>query len=75
MFERCELWQNQVSRGNYPDCDMLPIGKLGKGFGEERDTRFTKDEQRTMMTLWCLFGSPLMIGAELTSLTSGHLVF
>lgn len=68
MFERCELWQNQVSRGNYPDCDMLPIGKLGKGFGEERDTRFTKDEQRTMMTLWCLFGSPLMIGAELTKL-------
>ena len=51
MFERCELWQNQVSRGNYPDCDMLPIGKLGKGFGEERDTRFTKDEQRTMMSL------------------------
>ena len=68
MFERCELWQNQVSRGNYPDCDMLPVGKLGKGFGEERDTRFTKDEQRTMMTLWCLFGSPLMIGAELTKL-------
>ena len=65
MFERCELWQNQVSRGHYPACDMLPIGKLGKGFGEERDTRFTKDEQRTMMTLWCLFGSPLMIGAEL----------
>lgn len=68
MFERCELWQNQVSRGNYPDCDMLPVGKLGKGFGEERDTNFTKDEQRTMMTLWCLFGSPLMIGAELTKL-------
>lgn len=68
MFERCELWQNQVSRGNYPDCDMLPVGKLGKGFGRERDTGFTKDEQRTMMTLWCLFGSPLMIGAELTKL-------
>jgi hypothetical protein len=47
---------------------MLPVGKLGKGFGFERDTNFTKEEQRTMMTLWCMFGSPLMIGAELTLL-------
>ena len=69
MFERCELWQNHVAPGSYPDCDMLPVGKLGKGFGNgEWDTRFTKEEQITMMTLWCVFGSPLMIGAELTRL-------
>ena len=68
MFHRCELWQRHVSRGCYPDCDMLPLGHLGKGFGAERTTNFTFDEQRTMMTLWCLFGSPLMIGAELTKL-------
>ena len=68
MFYRCELWQNQGSEGCYPDCDMLPLGWLGKGFGDERQTNFTKEEQRTMLTLWCLFGSPLMIGAELTKL-------
>lgn len=68
MFHRCELWQNHVSEGCFPDCDMLPIGCLGKGFGSERTTNFTQDEERTMMTLWCLFGSPLMIGAELTKL-------
>ncbi len=68
MFHRCELWQRHVSRGCYPDCDMLPLGHLGKGFGAERTTNFTFEEQRTMMTLWCLFGSPLMIGAELTRL-------
>lgn len=68
MFERCEHWQNHVGKGNYPDCDMLPVGMLGKGFGEERLTRFTKDEQITMMSLWCIFRSPLMIGAELTRL-------
>ena len=68
MFHRCELWQRHVSRGYYPDCDMLPLGHLGKGFGAERTTNFTFEEQRTMMTLWCLFGSPLMIGAELTRL-------
>jgi len=69
MFHRCELWQSHVSEGCYPDCDMLPLGYLGKGFGKgEWYTNFTKDEQRTMLTLWCLFGSPLMVGAELTKL-------
>ena len=69
MFYRCELWQDHVEAGCYPDCDMLPLGMLGGGFGKgEWRTHFTHDEQRTMMTLWCLFGSPLMIGAELTKL-------
>lgn len=73
MFDRCELWQNHVAEGCYPDCDMLPLGKLGKGFGQERDTNFTKEEQITMLTLWCVFGSPLMLGAELTLLDEGTL--
>lgn len=68
MFRRCEIWQKHVSEGCYPDCDMLPLGRLGKGFGNEWETRFTKDEQLTMMTLWCIFRSPLMLGAELTML-------
>ena len=68
MFKRCELWQNHVGEGCYPDCDMLPLGKLGKGFGDERNTCFTREEQITMMTLWCIFRSPLMIGADLPQL-------
>ena len=65
MFRRCELWQSHVSAGCFPDCDMLPIGSLGKGFGHPWTCNLTRDEQRTMLTLWCLFGSPLMIGSEL----------
>ena len=68
MFDRCEKWQDHVSPGCYPDCDMLPLGKIGKHFGQERDTQFTKEEQKTMMSLWCIFGSPLMLGAEMTLL-------
>ena len=68
MFDRCKNWQPFVKDGGYPDCDMLPVGSLGKGFGDERLTRFTPEEQKTMMTLWCIFRSPLMIGAELTKL-------
>ena len=68
MFHRCELWQNHVSEGCYPDCDMLPLGHMGKGFGHEWVTNLTQEEQRTMITLWCIFGSPLMLGAEMTLL-------
>lgn len=68
MFDRCKNWQEYVTGGGYPDCDMLPLGMLGKGFGNERSTYFSFDEQKTMMTLWCIFRSPLMLGAELTKL-------
>lgn len=68
MFARCEKWQDHVRPGCWPDCDMLPLGKVGKHFGQERSTNFTPHEQKTMMTLWCMFGSPLMLGAELTLL-------
>jgi hypothetical protein len=65
MFRRCELWQNHVVPGSWPDCDMLPLGHIGMGFRHPRYTNFTRDEQRTMMTLWCVFRSPLMMGGEL----------
>ncbi len=68
MFYRCELWQDHVGDGCFPDCDMLPLGRVGRGFGEERSSLLSKEEQKTLMTLWCMFRSPLMIGAELTKL-------
>ena len=64
MFDR----QPYVCDNAYPDCDMLPIGMIGKGFGQERKTRFSFDEQKTMITLWSIFRSPLMIGANLALL-------
>lgn len=68
MFERCELWQSHVREGCFPDCDMLTVGRLGKGFGNEWQCNFTREEQVTMLTLWCIFRSPLMIGTDLTTL-------
>ncbi|MDR3249437.1 MAG: glycoside hydrolase family 27 protein [Treponema sp.] len=65
MFRRCEIWQSHGGPGSWPDCDMLPLGRIGMGFHRPRQTNFTKDEQRTMMTLWCIFRSPLMLGCEL----------
>ncbi|RCW41788.1 glycoside hydrolase family 27 protein [Paenibacillus prosopidis] len=69
MFERCEKWAPHVAAGAWPDCDMLPLGHLGirsvDGGASDRWTRFTRDEQVTMMSLWAIFRSPLMFGGEM----------
>lgn len=69
MFDRLAAWAGVQRAGAYPDADMLPLGHIAlrsteHGVGE-RWTRLTADEQRTMMTLWCMARSPLMVGAEL----------
>lgn len=66
MFWRCENWQDHVREGCFPDCDMLPVGLIGGGFGNERKSRLSYEEQKTMLTLWCMFRSPLMIGADMS---------
>ena len=69
MFEKTEKWYPYVKEGCWPDCDMLPLGNIsvnGCCHGpQNRFTQFTKDEQITLMTLWCIFRSPLMFGGEL----------
>ena len=66
MFERAEKWSIHTGAGHYPDADMLPIGPLRQDYDKSNRTKFTKDEQITMMTLWSIFRSPLMIGGEMT---------
>ncbi|MBQ4075650.1 MAG: glycoside hydrolase family 27 protein [Clostridia bacterium] len=66
MFERAEKWCIHAGPGHWPDADMLPLGALCQNKDEKIWTRFTQSEQRTMMTLWCMMRSPLMIGAEMT---------
>lgn len=68
MFARTEKWCTHTGFGSYPDADMLPVGAILQDYGENCRTKFTEDEQITMMTLWSIFRSPLMIGGELTKL-------
>ena len=66
MFERAEKWCIHAGPGHWPDADMLPVGALRQCYGSGNWTQFTEAEQRTMMTLWCMMRSPLMIGGEMT---------
>ena len=69
MFDRCEKWAPYVGGGCWPDCDMLPLGKISKNGTchgpQNRFTQFTKPEQITLMSLWSVFRSPLMFGGEM----------
>lgn len=79
-FEWCRIWQDYIMPGHWPDCDMLPLGKLRingtdgalanriKVKQEEtinESDRLTTDEKYTLMTLWIIFRSPLMMGGNL----------
>lgn len=66
MFDYCQRWFPYVKENHFPDCDMLPLGKIGiRSNGGGRMTNFTKDEQRLLMSLWCIFRSPLMFGGDM----------
>jgi len=72
QFGLMREWNPYMAAGHFPDADMIPIGHLcvrtNAEFNPTRRTRFTKLEQYTMMTLWAMCRSPLMLGCELTDL-------
>ena len=70
QFTTASKWASFKDAGHWPDADMLPLGRLGPhaGEGETRDSKFTRDEQVTLMTLWSIFRSPLIMGGDLLSL-------
>lgn len=66
MFERAEKWCTHSGAGHWPDADMLPIGPILQDYDAANRTKFTENEQITMLTLWSIFRSPLMIGGEMS---------
>jgi hypothetical protein len=66
-FEVFDRWNRWRATGAWPDGDMLPLGHIGirAERGNPRMANFTKDEQYTLMSLWCIFRSPLMFGGHL----------
>jgi hypothetical protein len=69
QFDRLATWAPYARPDGWPDADMLPIGRIGvrAEVGELRDSRLTRAEQITMLSLWCIARSPLMVGADLTA--------
>ena len=72
QFTKLAQWSPHTEPGHWPDADMLPLGYLGPkpGWGDPRHSRFTEDEARTLITLWSIARSPLVLGANLTQMDS-----
>lgn len=64
QFEVCPKWAPYIGRGAWPDADMLPLGHIDLR-GNARMSKFTRDEQYMVMTLFAMFKSPLMFGGHL----------
>ncbi|MFA6812140.1 MAG: NPCBM/NEW2 domain-containing protein [Bacteroidaceae bacterium] len=66
QFKRLDNWTPYRITGAWPDADMIPLGMLQLG----RKTRFTTEEQYTLMSLWSIARSPLMYGGDMTKTDS-----
>lgn len=73
MFDNFRAWSGFTGPGHWADGDMLPLGRIGARHhpvnAPDRRTRFTAHEQRTLVSLWCIAQSPLMLGGDLPSNT------
>ncbi len=67
QFPRAAAWAPLSRPGAWPDADMLPLGKIGDpdDKGSRRWSNFAHDEQLTLMTLWSMMRSPLILGGDL----------
>ncbi len=65
QFDRLKNWSIYRRDGNWPDADILPLGVLGMG---RRKTRLNAAEQTTLLTLWSIARSPLIMGGDLRKL-------
>ena len=71
QFDYARDWAPHVGvGGGWPDADMLPFGRLRitDAAGRGTPSRLTPDEQRTVMTLWSVFRSPLIMGGDLPTM-------
>jgi alpha-galactosidase len=68
QFVLLSKWSPHVEPGHWPDADMLPLGYLGPrpGWGSARKSRFSLGEARTLVSLWLIARSPLILGSNLT---------
>lgn len=72
QFPRLARWAPFQTTGHWADADMLPLGHIGLRAerGDDRQSRLTEDESRTLLALWCMGRSPLMVGGDLPTSTS-----
>ena len=78
----CEWIKQPHVQGSWPDCDMIPLGKLGVAGHywsapdkAGRPCKLNRYEQQTLMHFFAICRSPLFIGADLPQLANDKETF
>lgn len=69
-FDLLNAWSPFIQENHWPDADMLPIGHLSldnRPHGPDRMSNFTIPEHYTLLSLWSIARSPLIMGGDLLS--------
>lgn len=77
-FDLLNAWSPHTGPGSWPDADMIPFGHISlddRPHGPDRMSYFTINEHYTLMTLWAIARSPLMIGSDLLSTPDSIIAF
>lgn len=64
QFDRLDKWTPFRGDGHWPDADMLPVGAVRQD-DPHGWTHFTQTEQTTLLSLWAIGRSPLILGGNL----------
>src|SRR6185437_13686935 len=64
QFARVNNWTPFRGPGHWPDADMIPFGNV-RAWTPDGWTHFTNDEEITLMSLWSIARSPLILGGNL----------
>jgi alpha-galactosidase len=65
QFARLDNWSKYSGPGHWADADMLPLGNVRTWQEKDAWTHFTHDEQITLMSLWSIARSPLIMGGNM----------
>lgn len=72
VWDKHDRWSPFTRPGHWSDADMLVVGQVGWDDGP-RPSHLTYEEQRTHVSLWCLWASPLLIGSPLDRMDAATL--
>ncbi len=62
-----------VQPGRWNDPDILQVGPVGAESRDGNSNHLSFEEQRTVMSMWCLLSAPLLIGANLEKIDAAGL--
>ncbi len=53
----------------FNDMDMLTVGMFGNGLVGKKENACDMDQYKFQFALWCIMGSPLMLGSDIRKMT------